>query len=84
MVVAFLFVALALPVAAQDAGNYPSKPIHVVIPFPPGGATDVITRRIGERLTQTWGQPVVVENKPGANTVIGTEAVHRAPADGYT
>jgi tripartite-type tricarboxylate transporter receptor subunit TctC len=84
MVVAFLLAALALPLAAQDAANYPSKPIHIVIPFPPGGATDVITRRIGERLTQKWGQPVIVENKPGANTVIGTEAVHRAEADGYT
>jgi tripartite-type tricarboxylate transporter receptor subunit TctC len=79
-----LFAAVALPVAAQDAASYPSKPIHVVIPFPPGGATDVITRRIGERLTQNWGQPVIVENKPGANTVIGTEAVHRAEPDGYT
>ena len=84
MVVALVLAALALPLAAQDAANYPSKPIHIVIPFPPGGATDVITRRIGERLTQKWGQPVVVENKPGANTVIGTEAVHRAPADSYT
>jgi tripartite-type tricarboxylate transporter receptor subunit TctC len=84
MLFAFVFAALALPVTAQDAANYPSKPIHIVIPFPPGGATDVITRRIGERMTQKWGQPVVVENKPGANTVIGTQAVHRAPADGYT
>jgi tripartite-type tricarboxylate transporter receptor subunit TctC len=76
----FLFAA-ALPGAAQD---YPSKPIRVVVPFPPGGATDLITRRIGERLTQRWGQPVVVENKPGANTIIGTEAVYRADPDGYT
>jgi tripartite-type tricarboxylate transporter receptor subunit TctC len=80
-----LFIAaLAAPALAQDASSYPSKPIHIVIPFPPGGATDTITRRIGERLTQKWGQPVIVENKPGANTVIGTEAVHRAEADGYT
>ena len=84
VLLALLVAAVALPVAAQDAANYPSKPIHVVIPFPPGGATDVITRRIGERLTQKWGQPVIVENKPGANTVIGTEAVYRAPPDGYT
>jgi tripartite-type tricarboxylate transporter receptor subunit TctC len=78
---ALVLVAMGLPVVAQD---YPGKPIHVVIPFPPGGATDTITRRIGERLTRKWGQPVIVENKPGANTVIGTEAVHRADADGYT
>jgi len=76
-----LIASIVLPAAAQD---YPSKPVHIVIPFPPGGATDTITRRIGERLTQKWGQPVIVENKPGANTVIGTEAVHRADADGYT
>ena len=79
-----LFAVFAVPALAQDASSYPSKPIHIVIPFPPGGATDTITRRIGERLTQRWKQPVLVENKPGANTVIGTEAVHRAEADGYT
>ena len=81
VLLALLLAAIALPVTAQD---YPAKPIHVVIPFPPGGATDTITRRIGERLTQKWGQAVIVENKPGANTVIGTEAVKRADADGYT
>lgn len=74
-----------LPVShAQDAASYPSKPIRIVIPFPPGGATDLITRKIGEKLTQKWGQPVVVENKPGANTIIGTETVARADPDGYT
>ncbi len=81
LLLAILLAAITLPAAAQD---FPVKPLHVVIPFPPGGATDTITRRIGERLTQKWGQPVIVENKPGANTVIGTEAVHRADADGYT
>lgn len=81
VLLALVLAAMALPVAAQD---YPSKPVHIVIPFPPGGATDTITRRIGERLTQKWGQAVIVENKPGANTVIGTEAVKRADADGYT
>ena len=77
-------LAVALPAAAQDAANYPSKPIRVVIPFPPGGATDLITRKIGEALTKRWGQPVVVENKPGANTIIGTETVAKADPDGYT
>jgi tripartite-type tricarboxylate transporter receptor subunit TctC len=81
VLLALVLAAVALPAIAQD---YPTKPIHVVIPFPPGGATDTITRRIGERLTQKWGQAVIVENKPGANTVIGTEAVKRAEADGYT
>ena len=69
---------------AQDAATYPSKPIRIVIPFPPGGATDLITRKIGEKLTQKWGQPVVVENKPGANTIIGTEITAKAAPDGYT
>jgi tripartite-type tricarboxylate transporter receptor subunit TctC len=81
VLLALVLAAMTQPVMAQD---YPTKPIHVVIPFPPGGATDTITRRIGERLTQKWGQAVIVENKPGANTVIGTEAVKRADADGYT
>ena len=81
VLLALVLAAMALPVTAQD---YPTRPIHIVIPFPPGGATDTITRRIGERLTQKWGQAVIVENKPGANTVIGTEAVKRADADGYT
>jgi tripartite-type tricarboxylate transporter receptor subunit TctC len=79
--VPLLFLIVIFPIAAQD---YPSKPIRVVVPFPPGGATDLITRRIGEKLTQRWGQPVVVENKPGANTIIGTETVYRAEPDGYT
>ena len=79
----FAFLA-ALPAWAQDAASYPSKPIRIVVPFPPGGATDLITRKIGEKLTQKWGQPVVVENKPGANTIIGTEAVGKAEPDGYT
>ena len=70
--------------SAQDAASYPSKPIRVVIPFPPGGATDLITRKIGEELTKRWNQPVVVENKPGANTIIGTETVAKAEPDGYT
>ena len=70
--------------SAQDVASYPSKPIRVVIPFPPGGATDLITRKIGEELGKRWHQPVVVENKPGANTIIGTEAVAKAEPDGYT
>jgi tripartite-type tricarboxylate transporter receptor subunit TctC len=74
-----LFSSLAF--AQQD---YPNKAIRVVIPFPPGGATDLITRKIGEQMTKKWGQPVIVENKPGANTIIGTETVAKAEPDGYT
>jgi tripartite-type tricarboxylate transporter receptor subunit TctC len=83
--VATVFAAQGIaPAQAQDASAYPSKPIRIVIPFPPGGATDIITRRIGGELTKKWGQPVIVENKPGANTVIGTDAVGKAEPDGYT
>jgi tripartite-type tricarboxylate transporter receptor subunit TctC len=84
VVSAVLSLSLVAPVHAQDAASYPSKPIKIVVPFPPGGATDLITRKIGEKLTQKWGQPVIVENRPGANTIIGTEAVGKADPDGYT
>jgi tripartite-type tricarboxylate transporter receptor subunit TctC len=67
---------------AQPA--YPSKPITVVIPFPPGGQTDVIGRLVGDQLARRLGQPVVVENRPGVNGSLGSEQVARAAADGYT
>jgi tripartite-type tricarboxylate transporter receptor subunit TctC len=79
------FVVLATgaaPALAQD--SYPSRPITLVIPFPPGGSGDVLGRLLGKRLSDALGQPVVVDNKPGAGTVLGAVAVARAPADGYT
>lgn len=63
---------------------YPNKPIRFVTPFAPGGATTILARMIGQKMTETWGQQVLVDNRPGGNTVIGTEAVARSPADGYT
>lgn len=74
--------ALALPVQAQ--GGWPGKPIRVVVPYPPGGFTDVTARLIAQGLQQRLGQPVHVENKAGANSIIGVDAVAKAPADGYT
>jgi tripartite-type tricarboxylate transporter receptor subunit TctC len=76
---------LAASAWAQDpAPGYPSRPIRVIVPFPAGGAADVLPRIVGERLAAHWGQPVVVENRAGASGSIGAEAVARADPDGYT
>lgn len=78
---AFLSAVGAGDIAAQD---YPSKPIRLIAPFAPAGTLDVLARAIGQRLTEAWGQPVVVENRPGAGGNIGTEIVAKSPADGHT
>ena len=70
--------------AAAVPANYPSRPIRIVNPYVPGGITDVASRLLGRFLNEAWGQPVVVDNRPGAGTNIGMEIVVRAPADGYT
>jgi tripartite-type tricarboxylate transporter receptor subunit TctC len=69
---------------AQGAASYPSKLIRIIVPFPAGGATDVMTRNIAQKLNEVWKQPVVVENRPGANGMIGADAVAKSQADGYT
>ena len=74
--------ALVAPAAVAQA--YPQKPIRLIVPFAPGGASDVLARLVGQKLGERLGQPVVVENKPGAATTIGAAEVARAPADGYT
>jgi tripartite-type tricarboxylate transporter receptor subunit TctC len=81
MVVAAIFLA-AVPQA--QAADYPEKPISVIVGYPAGGPTDVFMRALGPRLTQEWGQPIVVENKPGANESIAAQYVARAQPDGYT
>ena len=73
---------LGLPAAAWAA--YPDKPLKLIVPFPPGGQTDSVARALGNHLSQSLGQPVIVDNKPGANTTLGTEALIRDAADGYT
>jgi tripartite-type tricarboxylate transporter receptor subunit TctC len=90
------FVALAVlaavtiaPATAQtvldpEGRPYPSRPIRMLVPFPPGGPADLIARVVGQRMTEDFGQPVVVDNRAGGNTAIGAQAVARAPADGYT
>lgn len=82
---------LALPANAQNdssssvaAAAFPSRPVRIVVPYPPGGFNDTLGRLIAVYLSKTWKQPVVVDNKPGGGTVIGTQAVATAPADGHT
>jgi len=70
------------PVSAQ--GDYPAKPIRFVVGFPPGGGNDIIARLLGSKLQEIWGQAVVIDNRPGANSIIATEIVAKAPPDGYT
>jgi tripartite-type tricarboxylate transporter receptor subunit TctC len=67
-----------------DAANFPNRPVRIIVPFPAGGPTDVNIRILGQKLSEMWGQGVVIENRPGANTGIGAQMVAKAPADGYT
>ncbi len=83
-IVALLAAALVFASPAALAQSYPSKQITLIIPFAPGGSNDLVGRAIGKKLAETWGQPVVVENRGGGGTVIGTAAVAAAPPDGYT
>ena len=70
--------------ASHAQTNYPTRPIHFITPFPPGGSLDPLTRMSAQKLSEKWGQPTVVENRPGGNSIIGTQAVARAAPDGYT
>ncbi len=79
-----MLIAAALTSLPAIADAFPTRPVRFVVPNPPGGASDIIARLFSDKLTQTWGQPVMVENRPGAATVIGTDAVAKAPADGHT
>src|SRR3954469_11034568 len=76
-------LALALPVAAM-AQSYPSKPIRWILGYPPGGGTEFIARNVANTLSPLLGQPIVIENRPGAAAILGAEAAARSPADGYT
>jgi len=78
------FAALALCTAVQAQTAYPAKPIKIVVPFPAGGTSDVLARLLGQKMTESWGQPVVVENKPGSSGNLGADAVAKSAADGYT
>ena len=74
----------ALPVAGADAPGYPNKTIRIVVPFPPGGISDVMSRVFGQKFTDSWNQPVIIENRAGAGGNIGSDIVAKSPPDGYT
>lgn len=74
----------SLDARAQAASTYPNRPVKMVVPYPPGGATDLVGRLLAGKLAEAWGQPMLVDNRPGASGMIGTEQVARSPADGYT
>lgn len=74
----------ACPALAQPAGKYPTRPVRLIVPAPPGGTTDLLGRLVAERLTESLGQQVVVDNRGGAGGILGTELLARAPADGHT
>ena len=76
-------LAMSFPSLAQQPA-WPAKPLRIIVPYPPGGTSDILARAVGQKLSEAWGQPVVVENKPGATGNIGADFVAKSPADGYT
>src|ERR1043165_4300937 len=81
IVVVTLLAAVAGGAAAQ---SYPNRPVRLVVPFPPGAASDFLARVLGQKLTESWGQQVVVDNRPGAGGLIGGTVVAKSAPDGYT
>ncbi len=83
-VIASLFLTLSLCGAALAADDYPARQTRIIVPYPPGGFNDTLARTVGDRLSKLWKQPVVVDNRPGGNTLLGNNLAAKAPADGYT
>lgn len=84
IIVSAIALATATPAIAQDAVSYPNRPIRLIVPFAPGGGLDISARLIGHKLTEAWRQNVVVDSRPGAATIVGTEIASKAAPDGYT
>jgi tripartite-type tricarboxylate transporter receptor subunit TctC len=82
--VALIPPLLTAPTAAQDRLSFPSRPVRIIVPFPAGGPTDILSRVLAQKMSEDWGQPVVVENRAGGDTIIGAQAVAKAAPDGYT
>src|SRR5687767_2176260 len=78
------FLSLCLSFSCFAAHAWPTKPVRLVVAYPPGGGIDVLARQLADKLTQAWGQPVLVENKPGANTIVAADAVAKSAPDGHT
>jgi len=78
------FLSVLLSLSCFAAHGWPTKPVRIVVAYPPGGGIDVLARQLADKLSPAWGQAVVVENKPGANTILATDAVAKSPADGHT
>jgi len=76
--------AQAQAILGAEPNNYPNRAIRIIVPFPPGGPADMIARLVGQRMSEDWGQPVLIENRAGGNTAIGAQAAARSPPDGYT
>jgi len=76
--------AVLAPAVATAQAAFPNKPVRMLVPYPPGGSVDPVARMLGTKLGEIWGQPVVVDNRPGGSTIIGTDALAKSPADGYT
>ena len=85
LLAASLAISASCAEAAEDpSASFPNRPIRIIVPFPAGGPSDIVARLIGQTMSQDWGQPVVIDNRPGANTIIGAQAAAKAAADGYT
>ncbi|TMK15641.1 MAG: tripartite tricarboxylate transporter substrate binding protein [Alphaproteobacteria bacterium] len=86
LLAASLAISASGAAAAEEdpSASFPNRPIRMIVPFPAGGPSDIVARLIGQTMSQDWGQPVVIENRPGANTIIGAQAAAKAAPDGYT